>query len=303
MNIRFYTLLYVDLDEQRLLGGITRKGTDRISLFLRNAAMLDKSLRANNKWCKPLTILTNNQELIKNIAEDIGYEFSIKSIDFNLSVPKGIKFYSAHYKIDTFNYFSSRPDDEYSILLDNDIVAIRPFSREFMEITEAGIPMCYHLSIGDTNRMMDDCRKIIPNIPVLQWTGGELWGGTNKFYASLYNESLKIAKSYFSQIDSGLFHIGDEMITSLAFGNMSKNGLYYVDSKNLNILYRYWGMHEKESLLKYNPILAHFPADKIWIASLSLNDEFISKNFLKHYNRHWNTYKLIKKIKTLIGRK
>lgn len=303
MKIKFYTLLYIDLEETRLLGGSTRKGEDRIALFLRNAALLDRSLRTNNEWCGPLTVLTNDAPLLERISSEIGHRFDIRTIDFTLGVPKGIKFYSAHYKIDAFRYLSGRPEDEYSVLLDNDIVSLRPFTREFLEIADRGVATCFHLSMSDTGRMMADCRKIVPGLAPVQWTGGEFWGGTREFFGRLYNESVKVAGAYFPQVGNDLFHVGDEMITSIAFGRMREEGLRYYDVRLLDILRRYWVLHEKEPLDRMNPVLAHLPADKLWIARRSLTKDFSAPAFLRAYRRHWRLYKAVALLKKLLNRK
>lgn len=45
--LRFYTLMYIDSDEKRRLAGKVRSNEERIDLFVKNACLLDKSLRIN----------------------------------------------------------------------------------------------------------------------------------------------------------------------------------------------------------------------------------------------------------------
>jgi len=47
MHIRFYTLLYIDIEETRQLQGRIFKGVERIKLFLKNVDMLNRSLKAS----------------------------------------------------------------------------------------------------------------------------------------------------------------------------------------------------------------------------------------------------------------
>ncbi|WP_300899024.1 hypothetical protein [uncultured Duncaniella sp.] len=144
MNVKFYTLLYIDIEEKRQWQGTVWTGEDRLKIFLRNAAVLNKSLTEFGGF-EPLTILTNKPKHIQLLSEEIGYKnYNIKEIEFNLNVPKGIKFYSAHFKIDAFKFLSSCPEDEYSILMDNDIVLLRELPKAFHRIIDNGIPMVYH---------------------------------------------------------------------------------------------------------------------------------------------------------------
>lgn len=301
MKIRIYTLLYVDLDEKRQLQGLTRSGSKRVEIFLRNAAFFDKSLRRTNPDLGGLTILTNNAGLIQEILEGINYrDLSVETIDFGMNVPKGIPFYSAHFKIDAFRYFANRPDDEYSLLFDNDVVSLKKVPDTFWEIVNNRVPMCYHLIVNDCDRMMADCREIDSQIPVIQWTGGEFWGGINEFYKQLYNKCVESSHSYFAHLREGLYHIGDEALTSLAISKMRRDGLFIYDIRTLGILYRYWGMHEKKKLKDFDPVFAHLPADKVWIADRNLDEEFDVRRFIKRYNRHMRLFKLVKFVKNII---
>lgn len=301
-NIHFYTLLYIDLDEKRKLSMKQHSGKERISLFLKNAAVLDKSLTTLNPSLPHLTILTNNQALIQEISKEIDYQFIIKKIDFSLEVPKGIPFYSAHFKIDCFRYFSTLPEDEYSVLVDNDIVALRPLPKFFYEIVERKIAMLYHLRIKDTIQMMKDCRKIDASLNVIQWTGGEYWGGNHLFFAELYRMCREISDAYFNSICNGFYHIGDETLTSIAVRRMQDRGLVYYNIHNFNLLYRFWGHHEVNTLASIDPVFAHLPADKVWIAKQNFYSAFDRDKFLSKYERHRRIFRFLNKIKHLLHR-
>lgn len=300
MNIHLYTLLYIDLYEKRTLSLKQHSGKERISLFLKNAATLDKSLVSLNPGFPHLTILTNNSNLINEIGNEIGYKFTSIEIEFSLNVPKGIPFYSAHFKIDCFKYFSTLPDDQYSILVDNDIIALNPIPEYVYNIANKKIPMLYHLRINDTTQMMNDCHKIDPSLNVIQWTGGEYWGGDNHFFSKLYDTCKDISILYFKSIINGFYHIGDETLTSIAVRKMHDNGLVYYNIHNFNLLYRYWGHHEPKCLKAINPIFAHLPADKAWIAKQKVYKNFDKTKFLCKYERHRQWYRLLNKIKNLI---
>jgi len=302
MKIKFYTLLYIDLEEKRTLQGAERTGLDRLKIFVQNSVLLDRSIRNTNSNIDGVTILTNRGDIIQGILSEMGYDnMSYIDIPFSLDVPKGIKFYSAHYKIDVFGYLSTRSDDEYSILLDNDIVALKALPSTFWDIAYAKIPMCYRINETNCDRIQTDCRKVDSDIPVVEWLGGEFIAGDNKFYENLYNRCFNIAPRYFRKLDENLFHIGDEVLTSMSMSMMTNEGIRIIDAGAMGFIYRYWGMHEREPLAKYDPVFAHFPADKVWLASLS-NAQFTPPDFCRKYNKHWALFKYLLKIKKLIGR-
>ena len=92
-------------------------------------------------------LLTNNKSFIDDSLRRIGYEeLEVVEIPFSLNVPKGIPFYSAHYKVDVFRYLATLPEDEYSILLDSDVVCMREFPAEYYELIKQGVPSVYYLN-------------------------------------------------------------------------------------------------------------------------------------------------------------
>lgn len=50
MKPHFYTLMYVDKDENRRLALKTYKNEERIDLFVKGCCVLDKSLKINGFW-------------------------------------------------------------------------------------------------------------------------------------------------------------------------------------------------------------------------------------------------------------
>jgi len=303
MKIKFYTLLYIDLEEKRTLQGAQREGIERLKIFVKNIVLLNCSLLAANSSVDGVIVLTNNSAIINEILCDIGYSgLNIIEIPFDFDVPKGIKFYSAHFKIDAFKYLSTRPDNEYSILLDNDIVALKPLSTTFYDVVQRREPMCYKINEADADIIQSDCRKIYQLVPIVEWIGGELLGGVNSLYSEIYSKCMRIASTYFNQLNNGLFHIGDEMLTSISVAQMASEGIRFVDAGTLGFLYRYWGMHEHEPLEHFNPIFAHLPADKVWMASINLKDGFDVKIFSKSYRRHLRLFRVYLTIKTALRR-
>lgn len=295
MNCKFYTLLYLDPEEKKCMSGRTLTSERRIDVFVKNACMLDKSLEWTfmlndaNGFENKLTVLTNNRPMVEEALKRIGYDrLNIEEIKFTLNVPRGIPFYSAHYKIDAFRYLSTMPDSQYSILLDNDVIASGYPNQELCNIIRSGKPICYVLPNygGENDRKITDIHKISPSIIACEWIGGELLGGVNSLYSTLYDHCNRISPSYFSHVNSNLFHVGDEFLTSLALAKIREEGLSLFNAGALNGIYRYWGVMERKSPEKYKVAFLHLPSDKFWTASLPLQKINNGADWLKRYKRH-----------------
>jgi hypothetical protein len=134
------------------------------------------------------------------MAKEIGAVVNILDISFDFPVPKGIPFYSAHFKIDVFKYFSSKPVDEYSILMDNDVICLHDFPSEFYQCIERNTPLCYLLPRYEQRVMADDISKIDASSSVLEWAGGEFVGGGVIFIIGCILEFQKLVHPIFNQL-------------------------------------------------------------------------------------------------------
>lgn len=50
MKLKLYNLMYVDLDEKRVIARKTYTNNERIDLYLKGSCVLDRSLKINNMW-------------------------------------------------------------------------------------------------------------------------------------------------------------------------------------------------------------------------------------------------------------
>lgn len=194
-----------------------------------------------------------------------------------------------------FRYLSTLPEDKYSILLDSDVVCMREFSAEYYELIKQGVPSVYYLNSYGGDTKMNDVRRIVEDIDWLPWAGGEYIGGTASFYKKLYDEILSIKDAYWNVINQGLFHVGDEMLTSIALMRLrKKQNLCPVDVKWFGVIHRYWSAFESKSFWRYGTFLIHLPGDKMFEAHIDLsaktvNDLFVGygwfckKQRLKHF--------------------
>ena len=217
----------------------------------------------------------------------IGYKgIEVIRIDCKLNVPKGIAFYSAHFKIDAFRYLASLPDNEYSILLDSDIICMKDFNKEFYAIVEEGLPMVYYLNGYGGIKKLCDVRLIDSSITWMPWAGGEFIGGKSAFYNALYREVMFFVEQYWEHVHDGLFHVGDEMLTSIALQRLRKKGIVPIDAKLFNVIHRYWSVYESDRITNYSVSLLHLPGDKTFFQHADIHARSINK-ILAGYSCWW----------------
>lgn len=302
MNIVFYNLMYIDLSEKRLLAGKVYSDEQRIDVFVKNSCVLDKSLKINN-ILGGVIILTNNREAILQSIHRIGYpDIKVQEINFSLDVPKGIRFYSAHFKIDAFRYFSTRPKTEYQIMLDSDVVCLHSFSDEFMSIIGEGLPTVYYLNVEGGDKKLKDVKTIVDDVSWLPWAGGEYIGGTADFFKSLYDEIVTFKDKYWKALNNELYHIGDEMLTSIALARLRKKNFYPINVAPFCIIYRYWSVFETQRLFDVNTSFIHLPGDKIFLKRVNLNSNNV-QDLLKGYESYHQLQRLKQFVKKVIRKK
>ena len=281
--------------ESRQLNGKKYSDKNRLDLFVKNACVLDKTLRLNGLG--GATVLTNDSKVIENSLARIGYGLNIRKIPFSLDVPQGIRFYSAHFKIDVFNYLRGLSSEEYSILLDNDVVCLSDFSKEIYSVIKDGLPMIYYLPRYGGKEKIADARLIAPDLEWLLWCGGEFIGGRSAFFKSLYDNILKIKDNYWRVLDKLTFHIGDEVLTSIAMHNIicSRHQIV-LDAGVLGLVHRYWSVFEQKPLRDVGTPLVHLPGDKVFISKIDLSGPTV-EDLLSGYG----LYNVLQRLKKTIN--
>ncbi len=277
--MKFYTLYYVE-DAQKLdsAQAIVDYNT-RKNIYVGCCKNLLKSLNNN------LTIITNNKtELSKYFPEK-----NLIQIDFSLELPKDIKFYFAHFKLDVIKWFSKNAK-EYSILLDNDVICVGKIPEALEYCIRNEIPSYYDVTsqmipdIG-SSRMVSDKELVMKRDSIGLWAGGEYIGGTAPFFKTLTNEIDSLKELYFTHYKN-LFHQGDEFLLSCAIENLllSKKHPIIFDIGIYGVLERYWSVptqHVQRDIAAYKQTyLLHLPIDK----------EFLS-TYTDSYNTFFEVYR------------
>ncbi|MBA2964814.1 MULTISPECIES: hypothetical protein [Ramlibacter] len=291
--LKFYSLLHISAGQAGSGNLVSATDAARVKVYVDCALSLDASLRAAGAR---LTLLTNNRKAVKDIVGND--ELIVEEINFGLAVPSGIAFFSAHYKIDVFRHFSGRAN-EYSILLDLDMVLLNPVVAEFSELVRRGVPAYYDITsqilpaygsarVGASMRLIDS--ECFEN----RWAGGEFIAGSSDFYSSLVAHVDYLWPKYLRH-HKELFHNGDEMIVSVALERMRRRGWYISDAGTLGMVARYWSGLISHPQPAFNIVasasILHLPQEKMLLARC--NRDFERTRFLRTYAK-WRVYRRLR---------
>lgn len=272
MNFQFYSLLYVADGKSDTTNFGRSQSDDHLDIYLRNGLTLSRSLECVGF---NLTIITNKPEFLKRrLALMNGEGVQVISIDFDRVIPQDINFYSAHYKLDVYKYFSKLDEDAYSILLDLDMVALTDNWDKFLKLLEnKKNPVFYEI----TNQVVpaygaeviEKDLYAVTGIPhSARWFGGEFVGGTSAFYKRL-NQLIDNYYVKYTQIYKSLHHQGDEVLTSAAILGLQRDQSV-LDAGVGGVVCRYWSartLHKQVTLREaFNCSFLHLPSDKYFLA-------------------------------------
>ena len=282
----FFTLIHICADEQSLHNSRTNNFDSQIQLYLACAKQLHYTLREQNL---DLVVLTNDKNYLQKLNTD-DYKIEIIEIAFTLKVPSGIKFYSAHFKLEVFQFLALQ-QHPYVALVDSDMLCVNSLPESLQNIIDLKMPMYYDITDQTApayghHVIIADKERLIKNKSAGTWAGGEFISGTPAFFHDLSEQVKNIQEQYFSSF-SLFHHQGDEMITSVAIEKLIINRKHTIlDAGALSIIGRFWSAHtlhvQKPIKAYYNHFLLHLPADKVFISKLK-KDQLKGKAFFKKY--------------------
>jgi hypothetical protein len=301
MDIKLYGLLHLAENENNAVNTRANNYERQKYLYLKNAIALSKSLTTKGI---PFTLLTNRPQEINDALADIeqGNHLKVESIECTYKIPSGIKFYSAHYKLDVFRFLASLEKERYVGLVDLDMIAISEVPKCLRDIVKNNIPVCYDISdqvipAYGRVRIIEDVQKLDPTVAEGKWYGGEIIMGPPHFFKKLNDEINHIYGNYINSW-GGLHHQGDEALTSVAIQRLQIKGEYIADGGTNGIIGRYWSictLHPQKPFRHYlqNCFLLHLPSDKKFIASINYDIASHKDKFIWKYAIHRRRKKLL----------
>lgn len=293
MKPKVFGLLHLERDEYSAVNVATRSFSEQTRVYVNNAVTLAASLKARGI---DFELLTNRRDLVEE-ALPRGRFLHITEIPFETPVPRGIKFYSAHFKIDALRYLS-RLQDRYVVLSDLDVICVNDYPEVFRNIIEAGIPLCYDISDQEIPSyghasILDDLRSVHGVDGEGRWLGGEFIGGTPDFFRGLVAKVDLVYPNYVRNLPR-MRHVGDEALISAAVELLRREGVYVADAGTIGIVARYWNRdsrHPQQPIHYYvgRFFLLHLPADKKFLSSLAGDATSASADVKDLYVRHWKS--------------
>ena len=273
MNIKIFSLLHLNANEKTAENFDVKDFRDQVATYINNAITLSRTL--NIHGISDFTLLTNNKSIINEYIseEHINVTLDVKEIPFTLEMPSGTSFYSAHYKIDAFRYFSTLDDGYYS-LCDLDVACINNPPLTLNNLVRSRIPICYDTTdqVAPTfghDIIIQELTQIARLESEGRWIGGEFIAGPPSFFKKLIKEIDDLFPYYVNNLSS-FHHTGDEMLTSAALERLRREGVYIADAGTLGIIGRYWSgnvLHPQKPFDYYkNCFLLHLPADKRFLS-------------------------------------
>lgn len=303
MNIQFYSLLFVADGKSDAINFDKGQAVSHFDIYLRNGITLNRSLECVGY---NLTIITNKPEFLKQRLALMGSDdLRVININFDRNIPDDINFYSAHYKLDVYKYFSCLADGVYSILLDLDMIAISNNWCNFSNlVSENENPIFYEITdqvvpAYGSEVIENDLYALTGVKYPARWFGGEFVAGNSHFYRHL---SALIDSYYekYTQIYRSLHHQGDEVLTTAAVLYMESE-FPIVDGGENGIVCRFWSArtrHKQISMTNaFNFSLLHLPSDKFFLSGNIKN--FDAKRICFYYSVYLikkYAHKLVKTI-------
>jgi hypothetical protein len=268
MEIFPCTLVFVDVDAA---GSPNSTSKDPLS-YARQAVCLNKTLL--HAGMPRLNIFTNTPDLVLSCFSNVPVEKrpAIHKIIATFNVPRNIEFYGAHYKLDLLEQVADIiPPDTLLVLLDTDIVAIRPLDAELLCRCAATGVGAFDISdqvfpaYGSTRVIAD--LEIVADQPLAnpRWYGGECLVATPAFLRRLVPRARAHCARYLSEI-SRLAHHGDEAFVSAALNTLADEGQQIVEIGAYQAVGRHWAGNTHRDLRWFQHCcFVHLPDGKALI--------------------------------------
>jgi len=285
--VRFYGLLHIKRGESSSANLKSKDFDSGIDVYINCAVTLSRSLALVGQ---KFTLLTNDRNHIESrLSASVASLLEIQEIRFTYEVPSGASFYSAHFKLDVFEYFAQL--DTYSVFCDLDVLAISELPREFMSAVEKDQSICYEITdqvapAYGVKVIANDLTHVHGCSSTGKWYGGEFLSGPPSFFQALSDHCRDMFPNYVAHIKR-LHHVGDEAIVSAAIERMKATGHQFSDAGEMLVIARYWNSptkHRQPPLTRYSSYsMLHLPADKGFLSVLSALPDDSFKDL-------WNIY-------------
>jgi len=266
-------LLYCgDAGERHTNLGAGAGGGDPLLVYVQNAVTLARSLAAHGQ---AFTLITNDGARVGALVEQAGEAglFAVEEVAFTLDVPRGIPFYSAHFKLELLRLFGEGRSGAFPALLDLDVVALRPL--EFGPAKGLwAYDIAHEMLAGPGHDEAIASLEQVAGVPLRSrtWFGGEFLAGPAADFAILWQAIAQMWPAYKDAVEA-LYHSGDEMVVSAALNRLIDDGYPINDAGAAGLVARWWSVRTRTRLGRLADAqrcaILHLPADKHLLARQS----------------------------------
>jgi hypothetical protein len=282
MEIFPCTLVFVDVDATASPNSTSK---DPLS-YVRQALCLNKTLL--HAGMPRLTIFTNALDLVVARCSTVpeAQRPFIHELITSINVPRNTAFYAAHFKLDLLEQVTDMLGaDALLLLLDSDIVAIRPLNDEMLQrCADVGIGA---FDISDQVFPAYGSTCVIQDLEIVagrhlvnpRWYGGEFLLSTPGFLRTLVPRARAHYERYVNEIER-LQHHGDESFVSAALNTLADEGQQIMELGAYQAIGRHWTGNTHRDLRWFQHCcFVHLPDGKALIERESRYPDFNPNRF------------------------
>lgn len=285
---KLYGLLHV-AETAAAHANLAAGARDPLDIYLRSAALCAASVAAAGG---SFALVTNDVGRLDARRAALGLgDLEVIGHSFHWPVPKGIAFYSAHFKLELIEAFATGAFGDLVGLIDVDTVLQKPLD---LPGVETGALAAYDItriecaSYGEAVIRGDIETVAGRRIADPRWYGGEFILGAPQAFAALVRE-IKICWPQYVAALGRLNHTGDEMAVSAALNRAREGGLAIVNADCPGGVVRWWTARTNAPFPPFCEIagrsLLHLPADKEFLAAYP-RVNFDAGAFVAAYRRY-----------------
>jgi hypothetical protein len=258
----YYGLLYVDRTHDRHVN--LRTSRDPVAVYVGCASLLAASAREAGE---SFAVLTNAADELREIARTHGFPaFECREIAFDLDLPRGTRFFQAHYKLCVLEAMGSGDLGAFTALVDIDAVLLAPLSRRLNPNRGLQVfGMDERLAGGQAS---DIERLIGPDRRPRQWYGGEFIAGDWDSMRRLAAKCRTLLPRYLEALPE-LTHVGDETIVSAAINLLVEEGAPVHDLGRERLVARWYSSRlpvlQEPLAQALEAVVLHLPNDKVFL--------------------------------------
>ncbi len=282
MEIFPCTLVFVDVEATASPNSTSK---DPLS-YARQALCLNKSLL--HAGMPRLTIFTNAPDRVAACYAAVpeAQRPFIHELITSINVPRNTEFYAAHFKLDLLEQVADMLGaDTLMLLLDSDIVAIRPLNDEMLQrCADVGVGA---FDISDQVFPAYGSTCVIRDLEIVagrhlinpRWYGGEFLLSTPAFLRTLVPRARALCERYVNEIDR-LQHHGDESFVSAALNTLADEGQQIVELGAYQAIGRHWAGNTHRDLRWFQHCcFVHLPDGKALIEREARYPDFSPSRF------------------------